>query len=209
VGLVPGRSYGGQFPRFDITVAGGTVTVANLVQAGSGLIATDTITTNAAVSGTPAGLLAGTGFLITVNTVTTNAFNTVLGRGAMQGNPNGGSNTVIGFQAGRPASLPSGGTASYNRNVFIGFQAGANETNSDRLYISNTNTATPLIYGEFDNTGGNAGRVKLNANSFEILSNPPATAASTGNAGQFTWDSDYIYICVATNTWKRVAIATF
>jgi hypothetical protein len=24
-----------------------------------------------------------------------------------------------------------------------------------------------------------------------------------------TWDADYIYVCTATNTWKRVAIATW
>lgn len=37
----------------------------------------------------------------------------------------------------------------------------------------------------------------------------PATAASTGTAGDVRYDADYIYICVATNTWKRVAISTW
>lgn len=40
-------------------------------------------------------------------------------------------------------------------------------------------------------------------------SNPPANAGSSGEAGTITWDSNYIYVCVATNTWKRVAIATW
>ena len=66
-----------------------------------------------------------------------------------------------------------------------------------------------MIFGVFDNTGGNAGRVKINANQFEILSNPPANAGAAGNAGQITWDNDYIYVCVAANTWKRVGIATW
>lgn len=43
----------------------------------------------------------------------------------------------------------------------------------------------------------------------EIASNPPASASATGTAGTITWDSNYIYVCVATNTWKRVAIATW
>ena len=34
--------------------------------------------------------------------------------------------------------------------VFIGYQAGQNEDNDNRLYIDNSNTSTPLIYGEFD-----------------------------------------------------------
>jgi len=40
-------------------------------------------------------------------------------------------------------------------------------------------------------------------------SNPPATAVYPGVAGTIAWDSNYIYVCVATNTWKRVAIATW
>ena len=40
-------------------------------------------------------------------------------------------------------------------------------------------------------------------------SNPPATAVAPGVAGTIAWDSSYIYVCVATNTWKRVQIATW
>ena len=37
----------------------------------------------------------------------------------------------------------------------------------------------------------------------------PATAADTGTVGQLAVDASYIYVCTATNTWKRVAIATW
>ena len=37
----------------------------------------------------------------------------------------------------------------------------------------------------------------------------PATAGDTGTAGDIRYDANYIYICTATNTWKRVAIATW
>ena len=37
----------------------------------------------------------------------------------------------------------------------------------------------------------------------------PASAAATGNAGDICWDASYIYVCTATNTWKRSAIATW
>ena len=40
-------------------------------------------------------------------------------------------------------------------------------------------------------------------------SKTPATAADTGNVGEICWDADYIYVCVAANTWKCVAIATW
>jgi hypothetical protein len=38
---------------------------------------------------------------------------------------------------------------------------------------------------------------------------PPASSTATGTAGEIRYDSNYIYICVATNTWKRVAIDTW
>lgn len=40
-------------------------------------------------------------------------------------------------------------------------------------------------------------------------SKTPSSASDTGNAGEICWDSSYIYVCTATNTWKRVAISTW
>lgn len=37
----------------------------------------------------------------------------------------------------------------------------------------------------------------------------PATAASTGVAGDVAWDASFLYVCVATNTWKRTALTTW
>jgi hypothetical protein len=37
----------------------------------------------------------------------------------------------------------------------------------------------------------------------------PATSDATGNVGEICWDSDYIYVCIATNTWVRAALATW
>ena len=37
----------------------------------------------------------------------------------------------------------------------------------------------------------------------------PSTASSTGSLGQWAVDSSYLYVCTATNTWKRVAIASW
>ena len=40
-------------------------------------------------------------------------------------------------------------------------------------------------------------------------SRTPASATAAGNAGEICWDSGFIYVCTATNTWKRVAIAAW
>jgi hypothetical protein len=37
----------------------------------------------------------------------------------------------------------------------------------------------------------------------------PATATSTGTAGQIAYASGYFYVCVATNTWKRIALSSW
>jgi hypothetical protein len=44
-----------------------------------------------------------------------------------------------------------------------------------------------------------------------IVSNTyvPTANNSAGTAGQIAWDSGYVYICIATNTWKRANIATW
>jgi len=38
---------------------------------------------------------------------------------------------------------------------------------------------------------------------------PPATATSSGEPGQMAYQSGYLYICVAVDTWERVAVATW
>ncbi|HUT93896.1 MAG TPA: hypothetical protein VMY37_30815 [Thermoguttaceae bacterium] len=56
----------------------------------------------------------------------------------------GGNNVCIGTNSGRNVGAGTG-------NVFVGYTAGYNETGSNKLYIDNSNTGPPLIYGEFDN----------------------------------------------------------
>ena len=43
------------------------------------------------------------------------------------------------------------------------------------------------------------------------LPNPstPASSSATGTTGQIAWDSNFLYICVNTNTWKRISLSTW
>jgi hypothetical protein len=38
---------------------------------------------------------------------------------------------------------------------------------------------------------------------------PPPTSASAGTAGQITFDSNFLYVAVAKNQWKRIALVAF
>lgn len=37
----------------------------------------------------------------------------------------------------------------------------------------------------------------------------PASASASGTAGQVAYDSNYLYLCVAADTWKRVSLSTW
>ena len=77
------------------------------------------------------------------NNTTGNA-NTFIGTLTGESNVNGSGNTFLGRNAGHQ-NISGGG------NVFLGSYAGYYETGSNKLYIDNTSTSYPLIYGELDN----------------------------------------------------------
>tara|TARA_R110002051_G_scaffold23749_1_gene59611 strand:+ start:285 stop:644 length:360 start_codon:yes stop_codon:yes gene_type:complete len=45
--------------------------------------------------------------------------------------------------------------------------------------------------------------------SLKVATSTPASASASGAIGTIAWDTGYIYVCTATNTWERVAIATW
>ena len=50
----------------------------------------------------------------------------------------------------------------------------------------------------------------INSNKFRVrTAKTPSSASDTGDAGDICWDASYFYICVNTNTWRRVAHATW
>ena len=63
-------------------------------------------------------------------------------------------------------------------------------------------TATPALS---DGLG-----VDINGKLLRLrTSKTPSSATDTGNAGEICWDSSYLYLCIASNTWRRIAHATW
>ena len=54
-----------------------------------------------------------------------------------------------------------------------------------------------------------AGSITSASLNIAALNAAPASASATGTIGEIKFTADHIYVCVATNTWKRVAIITF
>lgn len=101
----------------------------------------------------------GVGFQ-TLNFNTSGSFNTAIGYRSLKENTLGNANTAIGLDSGHSITTGNRNTlvGSYTfednisgvGNVGLGYGAGSNEAGSNKLYISNTDTSNPLIYGEFD-----------------------------------------------------------
>ncbi|OIQ17234.1 MAG: hypothetical protein BM557_08455 [Flavobacterium sp. MedPE-SWcel] len=78
----------------------------------------------------------------------------------------GSNNVIVGYRAGRRSTgnsnvfmgYMSGHNAIGNKNILIGYQAGKDETGSNKLYIADSDTDNPLIYGDFS-----ANELKFNA----------------------------------------------
>jgi hypothetical protein len=91
---------------------------------------------NGAGQNTTLGYQAGT-------VLSTGDNNTFLGYKAGDGINTGSNNTFIGYDAGGTSNTASG-------SVKIGYMVGGADNSSNTLWIDNSSTATPLIYGIFD-----------------------------------------------------------
>jgi trimeric autotransporter adhesin len=69
--------------------------------------------------------------------------NVTIGYQALYDNTSGKYNTAMGFYAGENA------TATIDGCVYLGYSAGQNNTTANTLYINNSNSAYPLVFGNF------------------------------------------------------------
>jgi hypothetical protein len=65
-----------------------------------------------------------------------------------------------------------------------------------------------LLVGTSSDSGG--ALLQVNGNRVRVATaKTPASASDTGTTGEICWDANYVYVCTATNTWKRSAISTW
>lgn len=115
--------------------------------------------------------------------MTTGENNTFMGSYAGYSHSTGTRNVFIGAHAGSPNTSGNYNTMLGNRagflnvsgtgNVFLGYYAGGQELGSNKLYIANSNTTTPLIYGDF--TTGQLvlnGKVGISTSTFPTAVGP-------------------------------------
>lgn len=72
-------------------------------------------------------------------------------------------------------------------------------------------------FASFNYYGGNtkvasiSGTGIVTANQFRlsVLNTPPASATAPGTTGEIRIDTNFIYVCTATNTWKRAGLSAW
>lgn len=82
---------------------------------------------------------------------------------------------------------------------------------SDGTSFSTNSFTTNLyhFYGLGDYPSYFGGVVRAKSFQLNALNTAPANASDTGTAGEIRVVDGYIYVCVASNTWKRAAITTW
>ena len=138
----------------NITTGGGNTAIGNVSLKANTTGFQNTSIGNSSLSSNTTGNRNVAVGVSALNANTTGKQNTVIGTLADANNQGGTNNTIIGFEAGK-------GTSAHSKtgNVFLGFQAGYNETGNNKLYIDNSNSSSPLIWGDFTDGGEN---VKIN-----------------------------------------------
>lgn len=64
-------------------------------------------------------------------------------------------------------------------------------------------------FSNISDVGFDAGNVNVTRSLVLNDYGVPTASGDPGTAGQIVWDSDYIYVCVATDSWKRANISTW
>lgn len=129
----------------------------------------------------------------------------------------GSASLPASFKGGAGTNIAVNATAGGGNEWRLGDAIGA--SNGQLILYDYTNSRRAFLYSnaagwEFRTAGATALSIDTSQNAtfagdVRLATKTPASASAAGVTGTIAWDSSYIYICTATNTWKRVAIATW
>ena len=139
-----------------------------------------------------------TTFITQIGTITTGTW-----QGSTITVPYGGTGAIT-LTDGGPL-LGSGTSAITAMSMLADGEFIVGDGTTDPVAESGNTARTSLGLG----TGDSPTFTGLTTDILVIGSNAPATATSAGTEGTITYDTDYIYVCIASNTWERTAIATW
>ena len=114
------------------------------------------------------------------------SYNTFIGYWSGGNNITGTKNAYLGYRSGQASTgsnnvflgYMTGENCTGTGNVHVGYMAGYGSAKSDALYIANSNTATPLIGGDFVNARVGIGMMPV-TNALEVSGNASKTTAGS------------------------------
>ena len=120
-----------------------------------------------------------------------------------------GTGTVSGALISGSLSVASDGSGTTERIRFDPRVANGASAVAHMLDTGNALSTAGALLLDVRNNGISKHAVDLNGNIIEKVPTTPASATAAGVQGTICWDADYVYVCVATNTWKRSALGSW
>jgi len=106
------------------------------------------------------------------------------------------SNSLLLYKSGNKSRL-----SDRSASGFLTFET----ADTERVRLDSSGR---LLVGTSSDSGG--ALLQVSGDRIRVgTAKTPASASDTGTAGEICWDASYIYVCTATNTWKRTAISTW
>jgi len=126
--------------------------------------------------------------------------------GEVVATPSANAQVVVSNNGESGVAIHSGATSK--GHVYFGRAGAGGNVKGEIQYDHATDQFNFYVVGALAGSW-TANGLSLVGDLFLTTQSTPASAAATGVKGQIVHDTNYIYVCTATNTWKRVAIATW
>ena len=120
-----------------------------------------------------------------------------------------GTGTVSGALISGSLSVAADGSGTTERIRFDPRVANGASAVAHMLDTGNALSTAGALLLDVRNNGVSKHAVDLNGNIIEKVPTTPASATAAGVQGTICWDANYVYVCVATNTWKRSALGSW
>lgn len=110
-----------------------------------------------------------------------------------------------------PITGASGSTSSSGLSLAAGVEALVlHDTTTYRLLTGNQTIYSAFTVAELQAGSSGSSRIVtpalLAANFLTLAAAVPSGPTVTGRVGQYALDANYLYLCVAANTWKRIPL---
>jgi hypothetical protein len=124
------------------------------------------------------------------------------------------SSQFNGSTAGKLVYTNPNGVQYYEDGTIVYPNGDVQSPNNFNIYTSSGSTSFEFTTsgviilppgGDITNSSGNSVLCNIPCPTSSV----PVTVTSTGTAGQLAYNSSHVYVCVATNTWRRASLSTW